>query len=59
LRVDANDLGLTKDCLKLLDTIEDDAGIGNRMCKKTAWQATHFRRRFTSDDEYADEDGHA
>jgi hypothetical protein len=55
LRVDANDLNLDKSCLKLLDTIEKDAGVGNNLRKKAAWHAADFRRRVPFEDEGADE----
>jgi hypothetical protein len=54
LRVDANDLSLDKNCLKLLDTIEKDGGVGKNLRKKAAWHAADFRRRFTFEDEEAD-----
>ena len=50
LRVDANDIGLDRSCLKLLDTIEKDAGIGNNLRKKAAWYAADFRKRYSFDE---------
>jgi ribosomal protein S15P/S13E len=55
LRVDANDIGLDKQCLKLLDTIEKDTGIGKNLHKKAAWHAAGFRRRFPFEDEETDD----
>jgi hypothetical protein len=55
LRADATSLSLDKNCLKLLDTIEKDAGVGKNLRKKAAWHAADVRRRFPSEDEEADE----
>ena len=55
LRVDANDLGLDKRCLQVLDTVEKDARIGKKARKKAAWNAADFRKRFPFEDENTDE----
>ena len=56
LRVDANDLGLDKRCLHVLDTIEQDARIGKKARKKAAWGAVEFRKRYPFRDGNPDAD---
>jgi ribosomal protein S15P/S13E len=46
LRLDAEHIGLDQPCIKLLETIEKEAGIGKGVKKKALWQAKDFRKRY-------------
>ena len=55
LRLDADKNGFDQPCLRLLDTIEKEAKIGNNMKKKAKQRATDRRKRLSYEDEYDDE----
>ena len=55
LRLDADKIGFDQPCLRLLDTIEKQAKIGNNMKKKAKQRATDRRKRLSYEDEYDDE----
>ena len=51
IRLDADEHGLDRNCLKWLDTIEKDACINKRMRKQIARHTADIRRRFPSNEE--------
>ena len=55
LRLDADKIGFDQPCLRLLDTIEKEAKIGNNMKKKAKQRAADRRKRLSYEDEYDDE----
>ena len=55
LRLDADKIGFDQPCLRLLDTIEKEAKIGNNMMKKAKQRAADRRKRLAYEDEYDDE----
>ena len=56
LRLDAGKNGFDQPCLRLLDTIEKEAMIGNNMMKKAKRLAVDRRKRLSYEDEVNDED---
>ena len=55
LRLDADKIGFDQPCLRLLDTIEKEAKIGNNMKKKARQQMIDRRKRMSYEDEYEDD----
>ena len=55
LRLDADKIGFDQPCLRLLDTIEKEATIGNNIKKKAKQRAADRRKRLSYEDEYEDE----
>ncbi len=51
LRLDAGKIGLDQPCLRLLDTIEKEARIGNNLRKQAAWRAKNFRKECPYEDD--------
>ena len=56
LRLDADKIGFDQPCLRLLDTIEKEAKIGNNMKKKAKQRAVDRRTRMSYEDEVNDDD---
>ena len=56
LRLDADKIGFDQPCLRLLDTIEKEAKIGNNMKKKAKQRAVDRRKRLSYEDEVNDDD---
>ena len=56
LRLDSGKNGFDQPCLRLLDTIEKEAMIGNNMMKKAKRLAVDRRKRLSYEDEVNDED---
>ena len=56
LRLDADKNGFDQPCLRLLDTIEKEAKIGNNMKKKAKQRAVDRRKRLSYEDEVNDDD---
>ena len=50
LRLDADKIGFDQPCLRLLDTIEKEAKIGNNMKKKAKQRAVDRRKRMSYED---------
>jgi hypothetical protein len=59
LRLDADKNGFDQPCLRLLDTIEKEAKIGNNMRKKAKQRAVDRRKRLSYEDEVNDDDDDA
>jgi hypothetical protein len=57
LRLDADKIGFDQPCLRLLDTIEKEAGIGSDMRKKAKQRPVDRRKRLSYEKANADDDG--